>query len=133
MTWNMTHTTCAAVLALVACDAEVDPGVADQDAPAIARNEENGVRLNSFRLNSFRLNSFRLNSFRLNGDPGTQDYIEITGVDLPGSAKAGFAWIKDSTLYMVTTKGKILGGAKLEKTIVRFTVQEDGEMSVREV
>lgn len=133
MTWNMTHTTCAAVLALVACDAEVDPGFADQDAPAIARSEENGVRLNSFRLNSFRLNSFRLNSFRLNGDPGTQDYIEITGVDLPGSAKAGFAWIKDSTLYMVTTKGKILGGAKLEKTIVRFTVQEDGKKSVREV
>jgi hypothetical protein len=42
MTWNMTHTTCAAVLALVACDAEVDPGFGDQDAPAIPRTRRTG-------------------------------------------------------------------------------------------
>ena len=126
MTWNIKQTACAAaLLAMVGCDAQVDPREGDGVPPLTPQGEVNGVLLNSFRLNSFRLNSFRLNSFRLNGDPGSGDYIELSEIDLPGKAKAKYSSVQDSTLYIKTTDGDLLGRDELVGTVFSFTVRED--------
>src|SRR5687768_16210161 len=93
------------LLSLAACDAEVSPREGDEGY--IPNSESNGVLLNSFRLNSFRLNSFRLNSFRLNGDQGSEDFIEIVDVDLPGKAGVEHSWIEGSELHFATTSDKV--------------------------
>jgi hypothetical protein len=125
----------ATALALTACDSEVSSrdGDGDEEEGWTPATSENGVLLNSFRLNSFRLNSFRLNSFRLNGDQGSEDFIQIIGVDLPGSHAAKHSWIEGSELRVETQKGKLLTGHSLTGTTIRFAVQEDGVEHVREV
>ena len=124
----------ATILATTACDSEVSQRDGYGDGEGWTPDTTgNGVLLNSFRLNSFRLNSFRLNSFRLNGDPGSEDFIQIVAVDLPGSHVAKHSWIDGSELRVVTQKGKLLAGHSLTGTTIRFAVQEDGVEHVREV
>jgi hypothetical protein len=122
----------AIVLGLTACDTDVSSREGE-DEGYIPNMEANGVLLNSFRLNSFRLNSFRLNSFRLNGDQGTEDFIEIVDIDVPGKAAVEHSWIDGSELNIVTTADKVLSGSELEGTTITFHVQEDGVSHVREV
>lgn len=147
MAWKTTQRAYMAVmLGFAGCDEPPEPPgppgpPAPTDAPADVEGDagvlpdmqENGVLLNSFRLNSFRLNSFRLNSFRLNGDAGTGDFIQIVDVDLPGGHQAEHAWLAGSTLYVETTKHKVLGGKHLKHLEVTFVVSEGGEEVVRVV
>jgi hypothetical protein len=120
-------------MTLAGCDADVQPREILTDPGVTPTSEENGVLLNSFRLNSFRLNSFRLNSFRLNGDPGTDDYIEIAEIDLPGHASAKYSWVEGSNLHIKSTWGQVLDGSELEGAVFAFEVQEDGVKLRREV
>jgi len=134
MSWNIKYAACAAaLLTMSACDAEVASREGNSEPTVTPQSELNGVLLNSFRLNSFRLNSFRLNSFRLNGDPGTGDYIEITDIDLPGKAEAEHSSVQDSTLYITSTDGEILGRDQIEGTVFTFTVQENDAQIERQV
>ena len=131
MNWTILRRSCAAiVLTMAACDGDVSQREGDGVSPDPL---DNGVLLNSFRLNSFRLNSFRLNSFRLNGDPGTQDYIQMVAVDLPGKDQPAHSWIDGSELRVVTTHAKVLAGTKLVGTRISFAVQEDGVEHLREL